>query len=115
MKKELEDEETSQPRPFFFNFTDWAPYVDVSSETIANLCKCIESICAFQDPRVKTYLSTILYRVLRRKAWFISNADRGTGAPRALTYQGHDGEKIVPLIRQNTSAPSSYMRLCKAG
>lgn len=37
MKKELEDEETSQPRPFFFNFTDWAPYVDVSSETIPDL------------------------------------------------------------------------------
>lgn len=113
MKEELEDKETFQPRSFFFNFIDWTPYVDVSSESIADLCKSDKPVCDDVDTKAKMYLSTILCRVPPRKPRSISIVFRGTDHLRVLTYQGHDGEKIVPLIGRNISALRFYMRLYK--
>ena len=78
VKEELEDKETFKPGSFFFNCDDCTPYVDMSSESIAELCESDKPVCNDDDldTRARMYLSAILCRGLPRKSILISIAFR---------------------------------------
>lgn len=62
MKEELEDKEIFQPTPYpciAFDTTDRTKDVNVSSESIVDLCISDKSICEYLNQKIETYLLAI--------------------------------------------------------
>ena len=72
MKEELKDEEVFQEELCLFDTDHWAPDVNVSSESMRDLCKPNESFCRSPESRTKTNLSTIVCSTLLKIPSIIS-------------------------------------------